>query len=368
MATTRRYDLDWLRVIAILAVYLHHVGMPFNGDNFHIMNTESSKLLDDIMVFFEQFRLPLLFLISGTGTIFAFSKRTWIQFTKERAVRLLVPLFFGVLFIVPPQTYMEHIKEYTSYLDVYKNADFELNHLWFIENLFWMSLVVIPLILFVKSSKSNRLLRFFERITAKRFGLFSIVIPLTLILVISKKYYPSDSKDILNLSSTFYYGFFFVMGILFASAELTWNHLKQFRKLNGVLFIISALIFYAYYLMPHEWVSPYFTINQRWMLWYVVCCLVGWTFVITLLGYAQIWFNKKSVLVQKLNEAIYPFYILHQTVLIVLTYFIIQLELNIPLKMLLLLVTSFPIIVLIYKFLVYPFKITRVLFGMKKRL
>ena len=74
----RRYDLDWLRVIAILAVYLHHIGMPFNGDGFHIVNTEVSKVLDDIMVFFEQFRLPLLFLISGTGTMFAFSKRTLI--------------------------------------------------------------------------------------------------------------------------------------------------------------------------------------------------------------------------------------------------------------------------------------------------
>ena len=58
--TKRRYDLDWLRVIAILAVYFHHLGMPFNGDDFHIMNSESSKLLDDIMVYFEQFRLPLL--------------------------------------------------------------------------------------------------------------------------------------------------------------------------------------------------------------------------------------------------------------------------------------------------------------------
>ncbi|MBC8755065.1 acyltransferase [Kordia sp. YSTF-M3] len=367
MATLRRYDLDWLRVIAILAVYLHHVGMPFNGDDFHIMNTDSSKLLDDMMVFFEQFRLPLLFLISGTGTIFAFSKRTWIQFTKERAVRLLVPLFFGVLIIVPPQTYFEHINEYASYFEVYKNADFGINHLWFIENLFWISLAVIPLILFLKSSKSNRLLCFFEQITAKKFGVFFGVLPLILILISSKKYFPSDSKDILNLSSTFYYGFFFVMGILFASAEGTWIHLKQFRKLNAVLFIISTIVFYAYYFMPSEWISPYLTINQRWNLWYIVCCLVGWTFVTTLLGYAQIWFNKKSVLVQKLNEAIYPFYILHQTVLIVLAYYIIQFELNIPLKMLLLLVTSFPIIILIYRFLVYPFKITRVLFGMKKR-
>ena len=188
-----------------------------------------------------------------------------------------------------------------------------------------------------------------------------------MILVVSKKYYPSDSKDIFNLSSTFYHGFFFCLGMLFASAELTWVHLKQFRKLNFVLFIVSSIIFYTYYLMPNEWISPYFTIDQRWTLWYCVCCFVGWTFVITLLGFAQIWFNKKSKLVQKLTEAIYPFYILHQTVLIVLGYYIIQLELLIFIKILLLLVTSFPIIILIYRFLIYPFKIPRIVFGMKTK-
>jgi len=367
MATFRRYDLDWLRIIAILAVYIHHVLMPFNGDDFHIMNNESSKLLDDIMVFFEQFRLPLLFLISGTGTVFAFSKRTWIQFVKERSLRLLIPLVFGVLCIVPPQTFFDRTKTYHSYVDIYTNLDFGVNHLWFIENLFWMSLCVIPLILFVKSSISNRFLSFFKRITAKKFGLFLGVFPLILIVIISKKYYPSDSKAILNLSSTFYYGFFFVMGILFASAEETWQYLKQFRKLNAVLFLVSTLIFYTYYLMPNEWISPYFTISQRWNIWYIVCCLVGWTFVITLLGYAQIWWNKKSVLVQKLTEAIYPFYILHQTVLVVFGYYIIQLELNIPLKIALLLATSFPVIVLIYRILISPFKIMRIVFGMKSK-
>lgn len=73
MTTNRRFDLDWLRVISVFVVFLHHVCMPFNGDDFHIMNSESSKLPDDVMVYFEQFRLPLLFFVSGVGTIFAFS-------------------------------------------------------------------------------------------------------------------------------------------------------------------------------------------------------------------------------------------------------------------------------------------------------
>ena len=294
-------------------------------------------------------------------------KRQWLQFVKERSIRLLIPLFFGVLVIVPPQLYFGNIDSFTSYADVYTNGHFEVNHLWFIYNLFWMSMLLIPFILFLKSSKSNRLIAFLERITSKKLGLFLGVIPLILILIVSKKYFPSDSKSLFNLSSTLYFGFFLVFGMLFASAENTWDHLKKHRKLNAILFLASSIIFYTYYLMPHDWLSPYFTTNTLWNIWYIVCCLVGWTFVIALLGYAQIWLNRKSTLVQKLNEAIYPFYILHQTVIVVFAYYIVQLDVNIPVKIMLLLITTFPVIVLIYRLLIYPFTSMRVLFGMKKR-
>ncbi|NLP58345.1 acyltransferase [Lutibacter sp. B1] len=363
----RRYDLDWLRVISILAVYIHHILMPFNGDKFHIMNSESSKVLDDIMVFFEQFRLPLLFLISGAGTMFAFSKRTWFQFLKERSSRLIIPLFFGVLFIVPPQTYYEHINNYNSYIDVYRNGSFEVNHLWFIENLFIMSILVIPLILVLRSPKSDTIITLLETITSKKYGILLWVIPLIVIIIFLKKIYQSDSKDITNLSSTFYYGYFFVSGMLFTSSKYIWDHLKSHRKFNFIAFLISAILFYVYYLLPSEFISPYLSISSRWNVWYAVCALVSWTLVTTILGYSQIWFNKKSTLLKKCNEAIYPFYILHQTVIIILGYYIIQLNVSILLKIVLLVFISFPLIIIIYRLLIYPFKIPRILFGMKKK-
>ena len=363
----RRYDLDWLRIIAILAVYLHHIGMPFNGDDFHIMNSESSKVLDDIMVFFEQFRLPLLFLISGTGTMFAFSKRTWLQFAKERSKRLLIPLFFGILFIVPPQTYYEHIRDFDSYLDVYNNFDFNVNHLWFIENLFIMSIVLIPLILLLKSSKSNGFMKRLDRISSKKFGVFLWVIPLIIITILFKKLFPSDSKAITNCSSTFYYGYFFVSGMLFTASRHIWDELKAHRKFNFIAFVISFLLFYGYYFLPSTVLSPYLSIASRWSIWYLVCALVGWTLVTTALGYGQVWFNKKSKLLKICNEAIYPFYVLHQTVIVVLGYYVIQLNASIALKLILLLLTSFPLIIIIYRLLILPFKLPRLVFGMKKK-
>lgn len=367
MEHKRRYDIDQLRVIAILAVYLHHIGMPFNGDKFHIMNADASKTLDAIMVFFEQFRLPLLFLISGTGTMFAFSKRNWWQFVKERSGRLLLPFFFGVLFIVPPQTYFEYFGTFSSYFEIYKNHDFKVNHLWFIWNLFIISMVAIPLILFLKSDKAKFLLEKIEVISSNKIGLLLWGFPLLIMTIILKKYYPTDSKAISNLSSTFFYGFYFIAGMVLATSKQLWSTLKTYRKFNATCFLFSSILFYGYYFVPNALISPYLSIPVRWSIWYGVCTILGWTLVITLLGYAQIWFTKGSMLLKKSNEAIYPFYIVHQTVIIVLGYYIIQLNMSIPLKLILLIFTSFPLILIIYRFLIYPFKIPRILFGMKPK-
>lgn len=367
MENQRRYDLDWWRVISITLVYLHHVCMPFNGDDFHIMNTDSSKVLDDVMVFFEQFRLPLLFLISGTGTMFAFKKRSWLTFIKERSTRLLLPLVFGIFFIVPPQTYYESRDQYGSYLDVYNNFSFDANHLWFIENLFIISIVLIPFVLFLNACRSEGLMKSLDFITSRKAGVLLWVVPLIIGFVLLKKIFPSDDKDIKNLSVTFYYGYFFISGMLFTRSTHIWEHLMNHRRFNATAFLLSTLLFYGYYLLPDAYISPYFSIPTRWNIWYLVCALVGWTLVTTLLGYGQLWFNKKSKLLTMCNEAIYPFYILHQTVIIIAGYYILQLDLSIGLKIVLLLGVSLPTIIVLYRLLVYPFKVTRILFGMKSK-
>lgn len=366
MATNRRFDLDWLRVISVFAVFVHHICMPFNGDEFHIMNSSSSKLLDDIMVYFEQFRLPLLFFVSGVGTIFAFSKRTWFQFVKERSRRLLVPLIFGVVVLIPPQTFFENYDEYdfnsNSYFSILKQV--KVNHLWFIENLFWMSLFSIPFILFLKSSKGIKLLINIANLSFK-WGLFSWCIALILLRVISKRYFPGDGKSILNVSSTIYYGFYFFSGLLIGSTSSFWNVLLGNRRKYRSFALLSTFVFYGYYLLPGNVLVSYLSISQRWDVWYVVCSLVSWSVLLTILSYGYTYLNHKSFLLKRLNTAVYPFYMLHQTVIVSIGYFVIQLNLSILSKIALLFCGSLVMIIFIYIFMIYPFKWMRFFFGMK---
>lgn len=130
--------------------------------------------------------------------------------------------------------------------------------------------------------------------------------------------------------------------MLFTASNNSWNHLKSFRKFNFIDFVISFILFYGYYLLPNGFISPYLSISSRWNIWYLVCGLVSWTLVTTLLGYGQVSFNKKSTLLKKCNEAIYPFYILHQTIIIIAGFYIIPLDFSILSKIVLLVVASFP--------------------------
>src|SRR4051794_7561170 len=88
----REYGLDWLRVIAFAILIFYHCGMMFVSWGWHIRNEETSRTLELVMLFFNRWRLPLLFFISGAGVSFSLRRRGFGEFAGERTVRLLLPL------------------------------------------------------------------------------------------------------------------------------------------------------------------------------------------------------------------------------------------------------------------------------------
>ncbi len=103
----RRHDLNWLRVIAILLLLYFHTGMIFTAEwDWHIKNPETSHLVLEVNYFFSRWRMALLFLIAGIGTHYALRRRSAGEYAGERTKRLLVPVLFGMLVIVPPQIYV----------------------------------------------------------------------------------------------------------------------------------------------------------------------------------------------------------------------------------------------------------------------
>jgi len=367
MTEKRLSELDWLRVFLILGVFLHHSLMPFNGDDWHIMNNQSSKLLDDIMVYFEQFRLPILFFIAGVGSVILLQQVTNSQFLKDKVKRLFIPLMVGIFFIVPPQGYIENIEAFSSYWEAYPTllAKFESNHLWFIEYLVVFSVLAIPMNVFLTSELGIRLVNMITRLSKFPTGLFSLAMILIVMRVFLKFYFPSDGHGIENLSSSLYYLYFFLVGMVFVQREQVWRALASNRRCSLAWLIGSTLLFYSYYFAPD--LSQVLSISIRRSIWFALGGFLAWSALLTLIGYAKQYLIDTPDWLKKCNELIYPFYILHQTVIIIVGYYLIALDISLTAKAIFLMSIAFFTTSGLCLVLIYPFDFMRGLFGLKKR-
>ncbi|WP_418358723.1 acyltransferase family protein [Shewanella basaltis] len=364
---SRRYcELDWLRVILIFAVFLHHVFMPFNGDDWHVMNSESSKVLDDIMVYFEQLRLQTLFFIAGAGSLLLLQKLSAKSFMISKFHRLFIPLLVGMILIVPPQNYIENIADYDSFLSAYGQLmlSFDTNHLWFIEFLLVFMLLAIPFKHFLASKIGKSWLNWLERLSQFKWGLLALVIVLALIRGLAKYLMLDDSHHIENLSLSVFYVFFFFAGMSFMQRACVWQTLALHRHTYLISLLISTLLFYAYYYSPD--LSEYLSLTARWQIWWFMCCLVSWSGLLTMVGFASTYLNKTPIWLKQTNELIYPFYILHQTVIVLLAFYIVQWQAGIMVKSLSLLVSSMIICAALCYWVIKPFNLIGYLFGLKK--
>src|SRR5258708_7101736 len=110
--TSRRNDLDSLRVIGTLFVFLFHCMQPFNpNDQWHIKNVDQSEFLGTLVSLMNIWIMPLFILLAGTSAYFSLSKRTGFQFLKERFFRIFIPLVVGTVLFVSPQVYVERLSK-----------------------------------------------------------------------------------------------------------------------------------------------------------------------------------------------------------------------------------------------------------------
>ncbi|MDQ1086206.1 acyltransferase family protein [Siphonobacter sp. SORGH_AS_1065] len=115
MKSIRRYDLDWLRVLAFLLLIFFHTGMFFNYWGWHVKNNVQTHWVEYPMMFTSAWRMALLFMISGMGVYWALGQRSAGSFLGERTKRIFIPLVFGMFFIIPPQIFFERISNGATY-------------------------------------------------------------------------------------------------------------------------------------------------------------------------------------------------------------------------------------------------------------
>ncbi|MGD1945807.1 MAG: acyltransferase family protein [Croceivirga sp.] len=371
--TIRRYDLDWLRVIVFVLLIFYHVGMFFVPWGWHIKNNVIYDWLRWPMIFLNQWRLPILFVISGMGTYYALSKRSLKQFSWERYLRLGIPLFIGMLLIVPPQIYIERIVDgdFTgSFFQFYKTELFRggtypkgnisWHHLWFLPYLLLFSLLLGPLFVRLKR-RPSKLVEWTKRQLQKPFGLYIVIIPLFLLESFVEPFFPSTKALVGDwFTISFYLILFFYGFLLMATQQVFWTSLNTIKKKALWIGIISFTLMVGRWLfieedeLPHHLGEAFLKVVNLW------------SWILVLFGYAAQWLNRPNKNLAYANRAVYPFYILHQTITVILAYFVIDMEWNFMAKATLLVIGTFGFSWLIYHFVILRIRVLHPFFGLKK--
>lgn len=369
----REYGLDWLRVIAFVILIGYHTGMVFVPWDFHIKNPIRSESLAWVMLFFNRWRLPLLFFISGAGVAFSLRRRGYSQFAGERTRRLLVPLVFGMLVIVPPQIYFErlvHGATFASYLDFWKTVfafrsypqgNLSWHHLWFVAYILVFSLACIPVFIALKSPRGQRFVEALARLCEKPGAIYLIALPNLAAAAWLAPKWPTThnlTSDWANLTGsllTFLWGF--TIG-----GNLRFLDLITRKRRELLLFAVCMTVcFYGYHLSP---LRESLTSSQRIYTSILIDSYMGFGWVFALLGWSRVKLDRDSQVLRYATEAVYPFYIVHQTIIIAIAYTLIRWNVPIAVKFPLIAAGTFLGSWVVFE-LTRRHPATRILFGMK---
>ena len=370
----RRYDLDWLRVLAFSGVFCYHCSRFFNSAYWHIKNTETSGIVDIFTGIFDLWGMPLIFAISGASIFFALRPGGATRFLRERVLRLLIPLVFGIFVLAPPQIYLERLThgefngtfvEFVPHYFKSSNLAWTGVHLWYLEYLFLFTLVLTPLFLWMKRPSSQRALGYLSRLSARRGIIFLWTIPITLISILVDPFglmRLAPKEAFLRLVM---FPIFLIYGYLIYANDNLQQAINRQRRwalsMAGVLSIISILVTIGISSLGWKFNPPAYALVMFF------ASLLIWSYILAAFGYGMHYLKINRNILAYANEAVLPFYILHQPVILVFGFFIIQLSLPILAKYLIIAIVSFGITLGIYEYGVRRVNPIRRIFGLKAR-
>ena len=377
MKATRLHYIDWLRVLAFMTLILFHCAVPFvEHYTWEINNDETSPWITRCVRWVHQWRLPLLFFISGVGVRFSLKKRSIPKFMGERFVRLFIPLAFAIFFITPVQVYYEWLQRgriqagywefYPSVYDIvpYPNGSFTWSHMWFVAYLFVFTLLLLPIFSLAKVKGFDGLKDKVDSLFRSPVAHFALALPFVLYIFWLYIDWPEQGSLIDDWYVFISSITFFALGFLLGALPSFWNTCLKYRKLFfAVALTFALLLFINYY---WDWNSNKPDIQDTHL--YIYGVLNGihiWTIILASIGYAMKYLNFANKRLSYLNSAVYPYYITHQAVIVASGYYVLQWDTSILVKLIVLIVICMLSIWSLYHFIIRRTKLTRLLFGMR---
>jgi glucan biosynthesis protein C len=370
-ASTRLYYLDWLRVLAILTVFVYHSTRFFNMETWNVKNPTWYPWVEVWNRFATAWLLPLIFVVSGASLFFAAGKgrggiKAAGQFVKDKALRLLVPLVVCDFTHASLQAYLERLTHgefsgsYFQYLPNYFFDDFDAMgaHLWYLLWLFVFSVILYPLMRWLRGGLRGVLSRLGD-LLALPGAVYALALP-AILLAVLLDYETTEHNAGWTL---IVYLWITLSGFLVVSHDGVQAGTQRLRWLSlpiGLVLVGSSIFIHGLEALPAfgTW---------RYALGWGFRALGSWCCVLAILGFGRKHLGFSTPFLKYANEAVLPFYILHQTVLLCVGYFVVQWAIPDLLKWVIILLASFVLIMVLYEFLVRRFNVMRFLFGMKPR-
>tara|TARA_R110000796_G_scaffold104102_1_gene213729 strand:- start:92475 stop:93518 length:1044 start_codon:yes stop_codon:yes gene_type:complete len=347
MTAERRYDIDWLRVIAIGLLLIYHIAIIFQPWALFVRFIKSDIAIDglwDPMTMLNVWRIPLLFYVSGMGLYFAMKKRNWKALILERSKRILLPFVFGFIAITPLHFFIFQ-KYYKMPLNYYPSS----SHLWFLGNIFIYVLLLSPIFFYLKKHSIGIFQKTLSKIMMYALGPLSMSVFFVIEVGIIK-------PQLFELYAQTWHGFFvgllaFFFGFLFVYSGVNfWQTVSKWKW----LYIGIATILYCIRFTGFEGLTNiYFTAIES------NCWILG----VFGLGYQYL--NTSSSLLSYLSQAAYPIYIIHMFVLFAGAWIILPLNIHPLLKFIGITLFTFIVCFLIYEGILKRIPVLRPLFGLK---
>ncbi len=342
----RRYDVDWLRTLALGLLITYHVMISFQPWATYVGFPQNDLTVEEpwfLMALINVWRIPILFLVSGMGVRFAMERRDWKGFLLERTLRILVPYLFGTLVLGG------FFAMLLPYLGWNANYTIQFGHLWFLMNIYCYVLWTFAIIIIVKKSPDNCVFRFFTKLIKLPFGLFLLALPLMLeAWLVNPQYF--------SLFAGTGHGYLigllcYLMGFLFISIQKDfWAEVMKIRWVTLLVAFSLYLLRLLYYELEGE---------PNWII-----AFESYSWMLVILGFGSKHLDKPSRWLSYLSKAVYPVYFVHMPVQFAIAYHLFPLDLPANTKLLIMLIGTFGGSFLLFEIL-KRLKWVRPLFGMK---
>ncbi|GHN00544.1 acyltransferase [Cytophagales bacterium WSM2-2] len=350
LSTNRRYDIDWIRVIAIGLLVIYHTSIGFQpwGRMIGFITTDKPWMsLWTPMAMLNVWRIPLLFFVSGMGVYFAIQNRNWKQLLVERASRILVPFVFGIFCIVPLHVY---ILQY--YYEMQPTYVANPGHLWFLGNIFVYVLIFTPLFFYLKKNEDGKLVSWLRKLMSTLLGLLPVVGAFVIeVLILDPRpyemYVMTKHGFFLGLLA-FFFGFCFVLcGEGFSKMIVKWRW----------LFLAGGIALFAIRNYESSVGAPVL----NWQLPIETNC-----WILSVLAFGYQYLNRPGKALAYLSQAAYPVYILHMIFLYLGSLLIFRL--TIPVQLQFVLVVLFTLVGCFGTYeVIRRVSLLRFLFGLKRQ-